>query len=156
MKTTVNERLRFLREELNLTREQLAMISTVSSSAITKIESGHMEVSAQNERKLLAVLNPSANWWATGKGTDYFAIGTTEENKKRVEALTFGNATANPWKDEAYTQLKEEVTYLRDMLKMALGSKNFLKSFEKAYGGKLFPSKEQYATVSGDNLRASA
>ena len=67
-----------------------------------------------------------------------------------------GNNTApNPWKDEAYNQLKEEVVYLRDMLKMALGSKNFLKVFEKAYSGKLFPN-EQFAPVSGTELRASA
>ena len=167
MKTAVNERLRFLREDLGITREQLAMISSVSSSTITKIENGSVELSQQQERKLVAVLKPNTNWWNTGKGSNYYAEGTKEQNAERLASLLNGNAITNPWRDEAYAIVKEENTSLREQVKMLMqtvmnltggskGQANFLKALENAYGIKLFPNVEQFATVSGANLRARA
>lgn len=94
MKKTVNQRLREFREELRMNPTQFAVSLGVSSSLIQKIETGEKPVS----EKVIAALskwNLSIDWLLEGKG------------EMTYEAPNVSEQQNSPWKDEAYSNIKE-------------------------------------------------
>lgn len=119
MKTTVNERVKSLREYLGLSQDDFAHGIETTITSISRMENGFTVPRASTLQKMVNVYGADKDWLINGKGD-----------------LTVKNAvkeTPIAWKDEAFNALKEEVSYLREMLKIAIGSKgnpNFRKATE--------------------------
>jgi|ERR1035437_3577137 transcriptional regulator with XRE-family HTH domain len=143
MKTTENERLRLLREESGLKRDELALLSGVGSSTIAQVELDKIPLSDKNEKKLLAILRPNMEFWKTGKcledGSDIFEC-TIEDQMERVEQMLNGNL-GNPYKDALIKELKDQVEFYKELLRNITGKKSFLKALEIA-GAKIIPFKK--------------
>ena len=119
MKTTVNERVGVLRNHFKLSFEEFAVKAGLTGSGIHRIEGGEVSPQKKTIRSIANAYGASENWLLTGQGSML-------EEIKEIEA-------SNPWKEIALNELKEEVTYLREMLKMALqGKKSFLNAVNKA------------------------
>jgi transcriptional regulator with XRE-family HTH domain len=119
METTINQRVKILREHLNLSQEEFAVKVGTTNASISRIEKGLTEPRKSTINKMMSTFNVN-EWLINGKGS-----------------LEIVEKTANStlvWKDEAYASLKEEVKYLREMLRLAVGGKsaNFLKALEVA------------------------
>lgn len=152
MKTTENQRVKLVRESLLLTQPQFAKCLDSSVSAIAKIEGGAVEVTPKFLNKISQTFNINPSWIKTGEGKSFMS-GTLEENITRVNTLLGSNhGTINPWENALVKELKEEVTYLRELLRMAVGGKSASANFKKASDLAGFP----FNLLKGDFSGASA
>lgn len=124
---TPNERLREVRNALKVSQLKFAEISRLSLSTVQKIENQTMEVSEKNLQILKDTLNVNPDFVRTGKGEKFIEgmvpdISQTERSSE------------NPYKDALVKELKDQVTYLQEMLRIALSGKpaNFLKALNNA------------------------
>jgi len=124
LEKTLGNRLTEAREALGYTSQnEFAAKTDLSSVTIYKIEKGeNKNPNPKTYRELERVFGINPKWLMTGEGEMLSEL--------KPEVLS----SSNPWKDEAYSALKSEVTYLREMLKLAMGGKsgNFLKALEFA------------------------
>ena len=129
MKTTVNQRVKLLRDTLALTQPAFSLGADVSSTYISKIENGH-EVHSPTINKIIVAYNVNRSWLLEGKG-QMFASGTLEENLNRVRSNNINNASTKsveaPYrdvalqaKDETINELKAETVTLREQVKMMM------------------------------------
>lgn len=117
---TVNQRIMLLKKELNLTDLEFCYQSAISTGTYHRIRNGE-KVSEKVLDQISHAFNMSDEWLLTGKGprqpemafsahSDSAAI----RDKKSVRD--------NPYRDALILELKEQITYLQDMLKMAIGN----------------------------------
>lgn len=112
----INDRIKQLREAVSLSQSEFAVKAGLSIGNIWNIENSDVTPSARTLRVIQAAFNVNPEWLKTGKGEMF--LEKVEETKE----------LSNPWRDEAYTALKEEVKYLRELLKVAMGKANFPKT----------------------------
>lgn len=128
MKQSVNQRVKLLRNELNLSQAQFSAQSSLSGSIISKIETGEQFVTDRAIRSISTSFNTNPEWLKTGKGEMF--IEGKRPLPRMEQFIPQGAVVTNPWKDALVTELKEEVTYLRKLLEMAMGKGN--PNFRKA------------------------
>lgn len=131
MKTTVNERVTMIRTSLKLSQSEFASKAGLTQVGVWGIESDGAAPRKTTLEKIINAFNVNREWLLHGTG-EMFLPGQSAESIPVSESV---------WKDEAYQALKEEVKYLREMLKLAMtGTKSFpndiigaglINSFEK-------------------------
>lgn len=121
MEATINERIAILKESLRLTDIEFCNTAKISTGTLHRIKN-NSEVSAKVISSICENIGVSREWLV--KGTGEMTISTPSEAK----------AIENPWRDALVEQLTDEIQFLRNALKLALGSKeaNFLKAFDLA------------------------
>ena len=70
----MNERIRLLRKELNLTLKQLGERLGVSDAAISRIENGNRNITEQMIKSICREFSISEDWLRTGEGDMYEPI----------------------------------------------------------------------------------
>ena len=70
----LNERIRLLRKELNLTLKQLGERLGVSDAAISRIENGNRNITEQMIKSICREFSISEDWLRTGEGDMYEPI----------------------------------------------------------------------------------
>jgi transcriptional regulator with XRE-family HTH domain len=65
---TINQRIRLLRKELNLTQKKFAMILAVSQSQIASMETGERQVKGRIIKQLCDSFGVNIHWLRTGEG----------------------------------------------------------------------------------------
>lgn len=71
--TMINERVRIIRQRLDMTQEQLALRLGIGKAALSMIETGKAGLSARNKGTLVQVFNVSAEWLESGEGEMFSA-----------------------------------------------------------------------------------
>ena len=66
--STVRERIRLMRKELNMTQEQLAQHLGIGKAALSMIETGKAGLSTRNKNIFVQDFNVNPEWIETGKG----------------------------------------------------------------------------------------
>lgn len=112
MKQTKKERLGLLKTSLNIGTNEFAAKAKISPVTVWNIENG-AGTSPKTDKAIVKAFNLNRDWWDNGKG------------EMLSDKLIQDEDSINPWKEEAYKSLKDEVAYLREMLKMAMGNPNF-------------------------------
>ncbi|MFR9651426.1 MAG: LexA family transcriptional regulator [Rikenellaceae bacterium] len=69
----MNERVRMIRQRLEMTQEQLAQRLGIGKAALSMIETGKAGLSARNKGTLVQVFNVSAEWLENGEGEMFSA-----------------------------------------------------------------------------------
>lgn len=117
MENTLNQRVVELRSVLNLSQADFAAKLGLTQVAIWRIESGETQPRRSTLEKICTTFNVDRNWFINGVGELRFSEG---KNSTSI--------AENPWKDALVQQLNDEIKFLRNALKLALGSKeaNFL------------------------------
>lgn len=99
MKKNVNERIRHVRSVLVMNQTEFAAAIETSVSLISKIESGDLEPSPKLLKKMCEKFGIDSEWLSDGKGELSINLSKTPDN---------------PWKEEAYTNLKSERDYFKE------------------------------------------
>lgn len=68
MDNNIGDRLKLLREHLNLSKKEFAQLMGVDNSQYTKIESGALNLTVAHAMELCSNSNVNFNWILTGKG----------------------------------------------------------------------------------------
>jgi transcriptional regulator with XRE-family HTH domain len=135
METTVNERLKLLRNQMNLTIDELASKCNVNKTTIWRIENSHGDAMPKTLKLIASALNVNKDWLINGKGQMFL-------DKPKEESV-------NPYRDALVTQLNEQNVFLQKEIEWLRGIVNQLTAgkpnFRKAYlnAGLLFPNKKQ-------------
>jgi transcriptional regulator with XRE-family HTH domain len=115
MESQVNERVIVLKTQLRLTDIEFCSRAGISTGTLHRIKNG-TELSSKVIQLLTSSLNVNKEWLLHGTG-EMFLPGQNTAAESQSD---------NVWKDEAYQSLKEEVKYLREMLRLAMsGTKSF-------------------------------
>jgi len=139
MKTTVNERIKMLRNHLNLTQQEFASIVELTSTQLSRIENGNGEPQKSTIQQIIKNIDVAPTWLIEGKG----------ELKAQVKEKN-ASISNDPWKDALVMQVKEENTRLQRELErvwqmvqhLTGGAKpNFLKALDKAGFSVYLPGK---------------
>lgn len=99
MKQTKKERIALLKSTLDIGNNELANKAKISAVTVWNIEKGE-SVSAKTDRSIIKAFNLNRDWWHTGKGEMFSSQPAIEEE-----------TSVNPWKDEAYINLKSQLDY---------------------------------------------
>lgn len=124
MENTVSERIKMLRTQLNLSQNEFANKVGASIMTVSRWETGHA-IPKKNLYKINQTFGVSMQWLETGAGEMNISM---HSETKTVD---------NPWRDALVEQLNDEIQFLRNALKLALGGKeaNFLNAFDLAVPG---------------------
>lgn len=107
MKNNVSERIKAVRNRLGMSQTEFAVDLDSSVSLISKIESGDIEPSPKLLKRVCDKFGVDSDWLGQGKG--------------ELSASTkIKDINVNPWKDEAYKQLKQERDYFKDRYTKAI------------------------------------
>jgi transcriptional regulator with XRE-family HTH domain len=79
---TINQRIRLLRNALNLTQKKFAMILAVSQSQIASMETGEREVKSRIVKQLHDSFGVNIRWLRTGEGSMFI-----QEKEARLTKL---------------------------------------------------------------------
>ena len=116
MEKTVNERVVTLRLALNLSQAEFASKTGLTQVGVWGIESDGANPRKTTLEKIAVAFGVNREWLLHGTG-EMFLPGQNSAAESHSD---------NVWKDEAYQSLKEEVKYLREMLRLAMsGTKSF-------------------------------
>lgn len=69
----INERVRLIRQRLDMTQEQLAQRLGIGKAALSMIETGKAGLSARNKGTLVQIFNVSSEWLESGEGEMFSA-----------------------------------------------------------------------------------
>lgn len=127
MQETENQRIKFLRKELNLTQSELASKLGVKQNTISSIEKGVNNVTESLKKSLNAIFMINISWIETGKGEMFSKDSATKsethtneiEMSKLIESLEKIIAT----QDKLIVSLETEKLRLQnenDMLRSKL------------------------------------
>ncbi len=145
MEKTVNERVKLLINQLNLTIDEFCEKADISRTTLWSIQKG-TEMKPKTVKNICSAFGLSREWFLHGTGNQY-----------EIQPV---HNTVDPWKDALVMQIKEENSRLQKELDrmwqmvqhLTGGAKpNFLKASGNAYSFKMFPGMGQLATVSGAN-----
>lgn len=126
MSNPMNDRVIDLLKSSGMTEIQLAEAIRKPASTVYRITRKEVKPSKPTLQLIATALGVSYLWLVYGKG------------EKFGEDITNAPNAANPYKDALVNELKSQVNYLQEMLKLALGSKgtNFLKALSGSGPGK--------------------
>jgi transcriptional regulator with XRE-family HTH domain len=110
MENTVNERIKILRNKLDISQQDFATAIKTTTTTMSRIEAGQTTPRKSTIDAIVKKFSVSRDWLVEGIGEISFQTVTEQTND-------------NPWKDALVSELKEEVRYLRELLKMAMSSK---------------------------------
>lgn len=74
----MNNRLKLIRKELNLTQESLAQKLGIGKSALSMIETGRAALSERNKNILVQELNLNPDWLETGEGEMFNGLAPSQ------------------------------------------------------------------------------
>lgn len=114
METTINARILLLKSQSDLTNLDWCREAGISHGTLHNIQKGE-NVQQKTINTLCESLNLNKTWLLTGEGPQY---------KETPKAVAGGEIT---YRDAYIDDLKNQVNYLQEMLRMALGGKQ--KSF---------------------------
>lgn len=143
MKQTKNERVKELRNQLNLTQAEVCKHLGITLATLSRIENNGYDLSPKIERSIIEKFGVNQEWFDTGKGKAF------PEGKPEILAET--SYSSNPYKDVLYKELKDEITYLRNALLSSIGGKGANPNFLKALGRAGVPQK-LWGTHSGATI----
>jgi transcriptional regulator with XRE-family HTH domain len=109
MENNVNQRVKLLRKTLGISQEKFANELELSLISVNRMEKGS-EVSLKTVKKIVEKFGISEKWLSEG-------IGELEVNLPIKEEVY-----VNPYKDALVRELKEEVDFLRQLLKNITGT----------------------------------
>jgi len=107
MEKQVNKRVLALKDEYGLNTVEFCAKANVSNGTLANIQKGE-NINAKTIASIVNGFGLNRDWLLTGKGEKL-------ANEKLEET--------NPYKDALVNELKSQVTYLQEMLKMALSGK---------------------------------
>lgn len=110
--SNLQERAKAARKSKRLSQSELAEKIGVATSTISAIESGRSE-SNETILSIAAALEVPSEWLMTGEG----------ETPRGVMLKAAPALETNVWKDALVSEMREEINYLREALKLALGGK---------------------------------
>ena len=141
MENNVNQRIIMLKKDLGLTDIEFCNKCSVSTGTLFRIKNGE-PVSSKVITAISLGLNVNREWLLSETGKKF-------NETPKAEAVN-----ANPWKDALIAELKEEVNYYRDLLKIMASGKaaNFLKVPEYAYNKLVLPNRKTFAIASGTKV----
>jgi transcriptional regulator with XRE-family HTH domain len=120
----IKDRVKALRESRKYTQTQLGEAVRLSTSAISSIEKGL----SKNPETLKMIANHfgvSDEWLIYGNGEIPNGVRLPEIKKE----------SENPWRDATIQVMKEEIAFLREIVKQLTGKNaptNFLKALKKS------------------------
>lgn len=136
MQQSVNKRIKLLINTLNMSQTQFSKTTDINAVSLSRIINGEHDPSPKTISKITSSYGVNVEWLVNGKG-EMFVNGKPELKGSQVEG--------NPYRDAYIADLKTQVEYLKEMLKMALGGKtNFLQALNVP------------ASFFNDDLRAQA
>ncbi len=107
MKTTVNERIKELRNSLNLSQLEFASAVNSTITSVSRMENGSSQPRKSTLKQICNVFSVPEDWLING-------IGEMKFNKEEPQVYN----DSNPWKDALVSQLKDENHFLKDQIKM--------------------------------------
>jgi len=121
MKTSVNQRIVLLKNEMKLTDIDFCNRVEISTGTLQRIKKGE-PISSKILTSISVGLNVNLDWINTGEGEKFLP-----EKSEKVNQL-------NPWKDALISELKGEVEFLRKLLLNVTGTQvgNFLNASDIA------------------------
>jgi transcriptional regulator with XRE-family HTH domain len=123
MENTVNERFRMLITELGISQLEASKQLSTTPSTIGKWFNGDSPIRKSNIKLITQTFEIGENWLSDGEGKMF-------PNGKPV--LKANDTMAN-WKNEAFTALKEEVAFLRQMVQSLINNNSATKIQEKSF-----------------------
>ena len=75
----MNERIKELRKELNLTREKFGERLGIQKATLSKIENGTVSITERNIAAICREFNVNENWLRTGEGDIHIQISEEDE-----------------------------------------------------------------------------
>lgn len=119
---SVNQRIKELRDHLNLSQSDFAVQAMLSIGSVWNIENTNAAPSPRTLKAIIQAFNVNQEWLKTGKGEMF------SPEKPAIQE------SVDPWETALIKELKEEVQYYRELLKlMASGGKaNFRKALNYA------------------------
>lgn len=138
MQTIMNEvcmRFKLVRDTLEWTQQQMADMLDTTQQTVYNIEKGQL-VSARMRSRLNENLNVEENWLLFGKGEMFTEAGKPTYLPKKMKA-------SDPWKDEAYTNLKKQNEFLQRQLDMLQQTVLALSGKLGKYKALEFPGRSQ-------------
>lgn len=76
---TANERIKYLREHLNISQEKLGETIGLSKSGISSIENGNRNVTEKHIKLISSCFNVNEDWLRTGNGDMFNPMSEDEE-----------------------------------------------------------------------------
>lgn len=125
MKTSIRERVKLLRTHLNLTQQDFCALCDLTNTSLSRIENGEVEPQKMTIQKMIDNTGVNPEWLIDGKG------------ELKVQVLKKKRQVSDPWKEEAYTSLKQNNSYLQNKLDEA----NLFIKHLLSKGGELGKSK---------------
>lgn len=117
MKTTVNTRMRALREALKMTQSEFADALNISSALVGKMENGVIDVSDNTISKACQAFSVPIEWLEHGKGEMSF-----RKTEKPRDLRIF-----DPARDTLYNEMKTQISFMQQVILQLTGGKgNFL------------------------------
>lgn len=132
MESTVNKRIVAMLKTLNLDELEVAKRIGKHPSTLYRIVNGENVPSRTTVKLIADAIGVNYDYLMTGKGESLM------QKNAKTEVIY-----ENPYKDALVSELKSQVEYLKEMLKMALSGKNpnFLKGIGEAPFAKYLPGK---------------
>lgn len=116
MQNTINQRFKIVRTSLGLTQTDVAKQLGITPQAISKYEKDGV-ISSASIKSYCISFNVNQTWLETGNG-EIFSDGKQPVLQPSLQM---------DWKEEAYQQLKQQNEWLKRMLELALGEKQWSK-----------------------------
>ncbi len=132
METTLNERIKMLRNHLNISQNDFSSKVDVSSVTIYQIEVGQSNPSSKTLQKIVNNTGISKDWLLHGKGEMTFSESVSELDEEKSTSWSAKAFEAIKSKND---HLEQEIQFLREMLKnitSKLGTANFNTGFDLA------------------------
>lgn len=125
METTVNERIKLLREHLNMTQSDFAQKTETTATTINRIEKGTTTPQKGTLNRIINEFSCSRDWLVSGIG-EMFSQEPLQTH-------------SNTWRDEAYAALRnrveaqsKEIEWLRSVVSRITGAPDFLLAIDQA------------------------
>lgn len=111
MKSTVNERVRLLRETAGKTQIEFAQDVKMSASLLAKVEGGSKELSRKNAEKIISAYSVPEQWLLKGHGALDYKLPSPKA------------AEENPYRDYSIQHLEKEIEWLRSVVASFAGGR---------------------------------
>lgn len=105
----MNERLKIIRQELDLSQESFGKSINLSRSHIASLENGLRELTDRTISDICRIYNVNENWLRTGKGDMFLQLDREEELSKWAGSLVSPNNDNEFMKKFVYVLSKLDV-----------------------------------------------
>lgn len=140
MQPTINEQIKLLKKELNITDVELCAKTGISTSTLHKIKKGGL-ISPRKLNAIAHAFRINKEWLIKGEGPMFTASNTLGRDLYDENSSYNGGKKAAEetlWQDATYKSLQEQITILKTMLKhLSKGELNFLKPLKKTDSAKI-------------------